>query len=329
MRGLGTLLGLLFFAFAGISNVAKAVIADVEISLRDVVRLEGRTFTLGDVAILKGSDTKLTSRLAQVLLGRIPRAGVTAKIEREAITRRIDRLMPGISKKLAWSGSSKTHVQGQYRLFDRQAYLAAAQQQFEDWLKQRYSEYDVKTVGHYEDLQVPDGQVRLQANVAQRDRLSKRMCVWVDLFVDDAHYNTLPVWFSVTAKAEVFEVRQSLSSGTPLTPEMLQSAWRDLTKVSDNPVSDLTMIEGQRLIRDLTKGTVLTDAVLQPVPDVVKGQQLRVRASVGNVTLIAKARALEDGNRGDPIRVERLDGSDSYLARVIDDGLAVVEEEYR
>ncbi|MGD9172496.1 MAG: flagellar basal body P-ring formation chaperone FlgA, partial [Candidatus Thiodiazotropha sp.] len=147
--------------------------------------------------------------------------------------------------------------------------------------------------------------------------------------IDDAHYTTLPVWFDVSAKAEVYELQQDLSAGTPLKAHMLKRTKRDIAAVNGEPVTALAVIEGQRLIRDLSQGTVLTNAALQPVPDVVRGQKLKVKASVGNVTLIAMARALEDGNRGDSIRVERLDGNDNYMARVLDIGLAVVEEDYR
>lgn len=314
---------------AGAVDAGPSIDAAIEVSLRDQIRLQGRTFTLGDIAELGGADSKLVSRLKRVLLGRTPRAGVSAQIKREAVASRIDRLLPGISKRVTWKGASQTHVQAQHHHFDRQAYLDAAQRHLDDWLDNHYREFAAKPVGSYEDLQLPTGKVTLKADVARRVRVSKRMCVWVDLLIDDTHYTTLPVWFDVTANAEVYELQRGLSAGTLLNPDMLKKAKRDIAAVSGEPVAALAVIEGQRLIRDLPGGTVLTKAALQPVPDVVKGQKLQVKASMGKVTLIATARALEDGNRGDPIRVERLDGSDNFMARILDIGLAVVEEDYR
>jgi flagella basal body P-ring formation protein FlgA len=313
----------------GTVEAGRTLTGTIEINMREQVRLQGRTFTLGDIAQLDGADSRLVSRLKRVLLGHTPRAGVTSQIERDAIASRIDRLSPGISKRVAWKGASKTRVQAQHRSFDRQAYLNSAQQFLDDWLGKRYKDFKAKPVGSYDDLQLPAGKVSIQAGVAQRVRVNKRMCVWIDLLIDDAHYTTLPVWFDVSAKAEVYELQQDLSAGTPLKAHMLKRTKRDIAAVNGEPVTALAVIEGQRLIRDLSQGTVLTNAALQPVPDVVRGQKLKVKASVGNVTLIAMARALEDGNRGDSIRVERLDGNDNYMARVLDIGLAVVEEDYR
>ncbi|MEW8041027.1 MAG: flagellar basal body P-ring formation chaperone FlgA [Candidatus Thiodiazotropha endolucinida] len=314
---------------AGIVDAGRTQTGAIEISLRDQVRLQDRTFTLGDIAQLDGTDSRLVSRLKRVLLGRTPRAGVSAQIGRDAVASRIDRLSPGISKRVTWKGAAQTRVQAQHHRYDRQAYLDAAQRHLDNWLGKRYKDFSAKPVGSYADLQLPAGKVAIQAEVARRDRVSKRMCVWVDLLIDEAHYTTLPVWFDVTSKAEVYELQRDLSAGTSLKPHMLKKSKRDLAAVSGEPVAALAVIEGQRLIRDLPSGTVLTKAALQPVPDVIRGQKLQVKASVGKVTLIATARALEDGNRGDPIRVERLDGSDNYMARVLDTGLAVVEEDYR
>lgn len=313
----------------GAVDAGQSIDAAIEVSLRDQVRLQGRTFTLGDIAELGGADTKLVSRLKRVLLGRTPRAGVSAQIKREAVASRIDRLLPGISKRVTWKGASQIHVQAQHHRFDRQTYLDVAQRHLDDWFDNHYREFATKPVGSYEDLQLSTGKVTLKADVAHRDRVSKRMCVWVDLLIDDTHYTTLPVWFDVTVNVEVYELQRDLSAGTPLIPDMLKKAKRDIAAVSGKPVAALAVIEGQRLIRDLPGGTVLTKAALQPVPDVVKGQKLQVKASMGKVTLIATARALEDGNRGDPIRVERLDGSNNFMARILDIGLAVVEEDYR
>jgi flagellar basal body P-ring formation protein FlgA len=304
--------------------VASPARSAVEISLRDEVRLEGRTFTLGDIADLHDSDARRVSRLERVMLGRVPRTGVSTRIDRDAVTARLERAQPGISTELAWKGASAVRVQGVQQSFDRQVYLDEAQQRLDEWLKARYSDYSLRPVGRNEDLRLPAGEVALQTTILRADRVNRRMCVWVDLQVDGEHYSSIPVWFEVSAQSDVYTLRSAAGAGTQLGPRMLQRTRYDLAKVSGTPVVDLTRLEGQRLTRDMPEGAVLTEAVLQPVPDVVKGQQIRVRASVGKVTLVARARALADGNRGDPVRVERLDGQDSYMTRVIGDGLAEV-----
>jgi flagella basal body P-ring formation protein FlgA len=106
---------------------------------------------------------------------------------------------------------------------------------------------------------------------------------------------------------------------------MLQKVPRDLALVSGVPLLDLKFLEGKRLSRDLPTGEVLTESVLELLPEVVKGEPVKVKVKVGQVTLIARARALQDGYLGDPVRVERMDGQDSYMTRVIDQGWTRVD----
>jgi flagella basal body P-ring formation protein FlgA len=240
------------------------------------------------------------------------------------VVARLERFQPGISRELVWKGAEMVRVWGVQHRFDRQAYLDRARNRLEDWLKARYSDYSLQPVGRYEDLHLPTGKVALQATIARDDRVSKRMCVWVDLQLDGAHYGSIPVWFKVTVQADLLTFRRTAASGTRLAPRMLRQTRYDLASVRGAPVVDLTRLEGQRLIRDMHEGAVLTEAVMQPVPDVVKGQRIEVRVSVGRVVLTAKARALTDGNRGDPVRVERLDGQERYMTRVIGDALVEV-----
>jgi flagella basal body P-ring formation protein FlgA len=329
MLSLAAVFGFLFLAVNGMANAGSAQTTEIVISLRSEAHLEGRTFTLGDIADISGRDKKLISRLQRLLLGRTPRAGVSAKIDRDLVSARVEHLIPGVSIPLAWVGAPKINVLAKSYPLKQQDYLTVAQQHLNNWLSERYQEFSTKPVGQYDDLHLPAGSVTIEAEVGRRDGISKRMCVWVDLLVKGAHYSTLPVWFKVKAEAEVYVLRRDHTAGTPVIPEMLQINRRDIAAVAGVAVAELTAIEGQRLVRDLPSGAVLTEADIQPMPDITKGQRVRIQASVGKVTLFATARALEDGNRGDPIRVERLDGSDSYMARVLDNGMAIVEEDYR
>ncbi len=315
---------IVMLAIATTTNAGINQVPEFEITLRGKVDIEGRTYTLGDIADLDGTDANQVSRLRRILIGKTPRAGVSAQINREAVAMRINRLLPGVSKKMTWTGPDMSLVQGVHHPFDTKIYVNSAQKYLNDWLGKHYDDYSTTLVGNYKDLQLLSGKVSLKADIANRDQVKKRMCVWVDILVDDQHFTTVPVWFGVTVKADVFELRKDFSAGDRLEQGILLKQQHDLTTISGIPVNDITSIEGQRLIRDLSKGVVLTEEMIQPIPDVVKGQTLLVKTSVGNVTLTVKARALEDGNQGDPVRVERLDGKDSYMAKVLGSGLAIV-----
>lgn len=304
---------------------AGTVRAAVDIALHDEVRIDARVYSLGDIAAVAADEAGLAARLAGVRIGRTPRAGVVAQVERADVAARIERVLPGRSASVHWSGADRTRVRSLEQPYVSARYVAAARDAIHDWLAARFDRFSTEPAGDYRDLRLPLGAVRLEAGLAPNAKVGKRLCVWVDLFVDNVRYRTLPVWFAVSAQAPVWVLDRPLRAGATVVPAMLRAARRDIAGLGAEPVADVAHLRGQRLTRDVAADTVLTGALLEPVPDVVRGQRVEVRAGAAGVTLTVAARALADGNRGDPIRVERLDGNASYRVRVVAAGVAVVE----
>ncbi|MCG8313063.1 MAG: flagellar basal body P-ring formation chaperone FlgA [Pseudomonadales bacterium] len=315
--------------FIGMSNMGHAKDKLLTIDLPEHVVLESRTITLGSIAKLKSNNQSLISKVSRVVLGNIPRAGASLTINREAISGRLQRVDSTLSDRLIWKGSQKVKINSNYKSYTKESYTQKAEKYLNRVLSKRYFDVSTKLVGQYKDLQLPSGEVSVNIELGNKDRVSKRMSVWVDVNVENKHYTSIPVWFDVTAMDEVLELVSAQSASTNLQEHMLKPSIRNVALVSGIPETNITSVLGYRIVRDLPKGAVLTKSVLEEVPDVVKGQKVRVQANVGRVTLFAVARALQDGNRGDSIRVERLDGKDSYLAKVLDSGLAIVGDDYR
>ncbi|ODB95135.1 flagella basal body P-ring formation protein FlgA [Candidatus Thiodiazotropha endoloripes] len=320
---------LIGLTFIGMSNSGYANDNLLTIELPNSVNLDSRTITLGDIAKLESKNQALVSKIARIVLGNVPHAGVSSSIDREAISKRLQRVDADIASRLVWKGSNKVTISSNYRSYNNESYTLKAENYLKQSLGNRYSDVTTKLVGQYKDLQLPSGKISLSINIRNKDRINKRMCVWVDVEIENKHYMSIPVWFDVTAMDEVLELVSAQPASTSLETHMLKSSTRNVALVTGVPLTEVSSVLGYRLARDLPKGAVLTQSVIEVIPDVVKGQTVRVQSSVGRVTLYAVARALQDGNRGDSIRVERLDGKDSYLAKVLDSGLAIVGDDYK
>ncbi|ODB85645.1 flagella basal body P-ring formation protein FlgA [Candidatus Thiodiazotropha endoloripes] len=315
--------------FVGMSNTGYANNNLLTIELPSNVNLDSRTITLHDIAKINGDNQALINKLSRIALGILPRAGVRLTIDREAISERLQRVDSDIDSHLVWKGSNKVTISSNYKFYKNERYTLKAENYLKQSLSIRYSDVTTKLVGQYKDIQLPSGKVSLNIGIRNKHRISKRMCVWVDVEVDNKHYTSIPVWFDVTAMDEVLELITAQSASTPLEDHMLKPSIRNIALVTGIPLSEFSSVVSHRLVRDLPKGAVITRSVIEVVPDVVKGQKVRIQASVGRVTLYAIARALQDGNRGDSIRVERLDGKESYLAKVLDSGLAIVGDDFK
>lgn len=297
----------------------------LEIQLREQVQVIGRYYTLGELAQVQGNDLKLVQRAERIRIGRTPRVGSNGQLTRETIVNRVERAIPMLTNNVLWKGAQLSLVQSAAVKYERQKYIGSAQRFLSGWLAQHVDDYAIRATGIHKDIELPPGAVRLIPSIGPKQKISKRMCVWLDVQVNDKHYRTLQVWFEVSAMSTVIEAIRELPAGAAVHPGSVRHAVADIAKVSGSPLQGLEELTGQRLTRKLSRGEVITSELLEPLPLVNKGQKVQVQASVGNVSLTVQGRALEDGYRGDRIRLERLDGHDRYAAVVIDNGLVSVD----
>ncbi len=293
------------------------------IDLRGQVELERRHYTLGDLAMIHAVDPALVQRMQRLQLGRTPRAGYSAVVNRGQIERRLERAIPDISQHIVWTGTEATTLQSAKVAYSETRYVTSARRYLSKQLSRRFSDHNIRITGAYKALLLPPGKVQLSPSLCSA-RIRKRSCIWIDVSVNGKHYRTIPVWFDVSVFANVLELTQALPAGAVVHDKWVQTRLRDVANVPGLPLQSLNQISGQRLVRSINSGTVLTRENFEPLPPVVKGQQVSVHSSVGSVTLIARARALEDGYPGRPVRLERLDGTDRYIGTVIDYGVVAV-----
>ncbi|HHJ13918.1 MAG TPA: flagellar basal body P-ring formation protein FlgA [Gammaproteobacteria bacterium] len=310
--------------FVSGSGMARAHASSFELELRDKVLLQHRYYTLADVAVMRGADPALLKRLGRVRLGRVPRVGRLTRLDRTRIAQRLNRLIPGIRKYLGWRGAEFVEISSAQSELKKERYLGLAQAYLSDELGRKFIKHEIRPAGEYRTLYLPPGEVEMVPSRGSGGKIGKRTCVWLDISVSGEHYRTLPVWFDVAAFAEVLELQRDLPAGSVVDPRWVKRSVRDVANLRGTPLGVKDQLEGKRARRALSAGTVLVAEGIEPLPPVVKGQQVKVRSRAGNITLTLRARALEDGYPGDAIRLERLDGSDSYVAVVIGENLVAV-----
>lgn len=281
---------------------------------------------LGQIAVVDTADVRIRQQLEALRIGRTARVGYRLRVSRREIASRIERAFPGLYRRLSWEGPSASTVRTHGTHFEVQRYVNVAEAFLRDWLRRQVREYQISAVGRLRDLEVPRGSIEAVARWgAPPEHISRRMCVWIDIAVEGEPYQSLPVWFAVSAFDEVLTARSDLVAGRVLEPELLQPEVRDLALIRGKPLRAGAVPEEKRLRVAVASGEALTEEVLTPVPAVAAGQQVTVQATVGHVSLTTLAIAAEDGEVGTRIRVRPPDGDASYAVRVVGKGLVYAD----
>lgn len=270
------------------------------IELRPQVQSTGPSVLLGDVAAIRTSELPLIRTLVRLPLGAAPGAGQSATLERDALADWIARragLQPG---DVEWRGAAATRVSSAAQFLGGEAVATAAEGHLRDWLRRLGWSAEVQLRRAPPDLHLPTGALRLQPRALGAAPPRRRMLVWVDVWVAQRFVRTVPVGFALSLPVE-----------PPLAgvPSQRTAALPVLSAAFESPAG--APGPGDALPRR-------ADAAASPL--VTRGQWAMLQSAVGIVRTEARVQVLQDGVRGDKVRVRHAASSAPMLARVTGPG---------
>jgi flagella basal body P-ring formation protein FlgA len=148
----------------------------------------------------------------------------------------------------------------------------------------------------------PGAALELQSSVFQR-LVSKKM---LNLPVTEGGKTRarIAVKVEVDAWAETYSTSQAVRRGEALSAANLAPVRLKVSQLPDNFVRQNKRIaEDFEAAGNMSSGTVLTQSMLKARPLVLKGSQVKVEVVNGSLILFAQGQALENGVRGQSIRV--------------------------
>jgi len=118
---------------------------------------------------------------------------------------------------------------------------------------------------------------------------------------------TFYFYFEIDARLHGFKAKNNLPNGTILAPEAIESAVFDLDEINDIPLEEF---EPNRWVLKnyIRQGTIILLRHLEPKPLVSRHDYVDALIKDGGLTITIRAQALNDGKKGDIIRIKTSDG---------------------
>lgn len=298
----------------------------VRIDISPMATTERAVYRLGDIATVHAADDATRRRLENTVIGHSPRVGQLGYVSRIDLEARLRSVLGGSDTAIQWTGAPIAKIRTQGREIPRARLVTAAETALRQWLEDKVGQASIHLLGDVEQVLVPDGEVAVRASISDSARLAQKMSVWVDVSVADEHYQSIPVWFDVDAMRQVYSVTNDLPPGHVLMLDDLSLSEVDIAAVKGHAWKVGTPLEDLRTRKWVARSSVLTEELLEAVPDIVKGQKVTVTATSGPVALQVAAVALKDGNVNDVIPVTRQQRQDRFQVVVTGKGQAVVAD---
>ena len=298
----------------------------ISIELKTATRVDGAVYRLSDVAFIRTEDRAAHSILNEIVIGRSPKVGQIGYVSRIDLEAKVRTAQPSWAETIHWTGASIAKVRTNGRELAREDVIAAADSTLRQWLEAQHGTATMELRTDLAPIYVPNGHAEVRARVAENARIASHLCIWVDVLVVGKHYQSVPLWYDVSAIRPVYRVTNDLPPGHVVTENDFEATEVDVAAVRGKTWPVTEVLENQRTTKWIAASAILTDDMLEAVPDVVKGERVIVTAASGPVALQVSAVALKDGNVDDRIMVTREQRLDKFQVLVTGKGQAVVAD---
>jgi flagella basal body P-ring formation protein FlgA len=157
-------------------------------------------------------------------------------------------------------------------------------------------------------------------------RVAGTVPVKVTFILESGHELAYAATARVRAFASVLVAAERLDRHEIVRGKALRREKREVTNLTDAYFSDPEEVRGQRTRRVISPGRIITASDVEEVPLVDRGAGVMVTVVMGRVTVTSKAKALEDGDMGECIKVQDLTTGKRMVGMVAGKGLVVLDE---
>lgn len=238
------------------------------VELLPEARVSAPQVTLGDVARLNAPSLPLMRKLVNLPLGTSPQPGQAAVVQRQALADWVRKSLGVEPDQLKWSGSPQARVVRVARRLRGDEIADAGMAAVRQWLAEQGQAGEARVRFPVRDMDIPEGDVRLQPRPIEHAPLRNRLLVWVDVWLGEQFVRAV----AVPLEVEAVKANPAKGSEPLLAAEM----------------GAMGVQRGEWAALRAGTGAVLLESRVEVLQDGRMGQSVRVRPATGTGPLTAR-----------------------------------------
>ncbi len=292
----------------------------IHIEIKDKVTLPEKQMVLGDIAYVSCNDPSLLERINGILIGNTPWPGYVRKIEKDIISARLAD--DGIDlKEVVFGNTASSLVTVESITITGEEIIKKAK----EYLLSRQSQPDGSEIVIESDripmdklLPVNEGDIRFEVSQTDANKERGNVQLIVRVFINDKQHLKIPVFFHIRVYEDVVTTTRKISRDTILDPDDIEIRRMETTKLMGVTFDTIEDLVGKRVIRSIPSNIPITADLVNNPPVIKKGDFIKVLVQSGNLHIVTKGVAKEDGYFGKIIRVKNIDSKKELYGRVED-----------
>ncbi|KAB2836969.1 MAG: flagellar basal body P-ring formation protein FlgA [Candidatus Brocadia sp.] len=313
LKGLILLPATIFFI------VHTTVAEIIKIDLREKVILPEKQIVLSDIASISCNNPLLLERVGNVFLGNTPWPGNVRKIERDLLAVRL--MDEGIDvNEVTYGSTTVSLVSAESTTITGSEILMAAKEYLLSNLSRSEDEIIIETDRMIQDKLLPASKedVRLEVTQVETNKDRGNVQLIVRILTNDKLCMKVPVFFNIRLYENIVTSSKKIDRNDTLTLDNLIISRMETTKLSRTVFSKVEELVGKRALRSILPNTPITPELVDNSPAIKKGDLIKVFIHTGNLHVVTKGVAKEDGCVGKIIRVKNIDSNKDLYGKVED-----------
>ena len=310
---------LIFLPIVIFSIIHTALGEKIYIEIKDKVTLPEKQMVLGDIAYVSCNNPSLLERINNISIGNTPWPGNVRKIEKDIINARL--MDEGIDfKEITYGSTTSSLITVESITITGEEIIRKAKEYFLSKLSRPESEIVIESDRPPMDKLLPanGGNIRWEISQidANKDRGNVQLIVRIS--INEKQYLKTPVFFTIRTYEDIVIANKKINRHDILSMDGLVIKRMETTKLAGVTFDDIEGLIGKRSIRPILPNIPITAEMIDNPPLIKKGDFIKVSVQSGNLHIVTKGVAKEDGYMGKVIRIRNIDSNKELYGKVED-----------
>ena len=314
------LLGLNVFIIliTGWLSVAHAL----DIRVKDHVTVNGDRVYLADIASFHPRKDNRVARLAGIEVASAPAPGKVLRFNRQFLTYKIGSAI-GNEEGVRLELPSSMEIRRKAQFIPRE--------QLKDIFRDhvlKHSSYSrdritFERINAPGEVALPQGQLHWEV-LERGDNMLGHVPLVISFRVDGKSIRKVPVSGKVSVSQRLLKAAKRIKSGMDIERGDLVLAMEERISLRDQVLTDPEEVVGKRAVRTIQPGQIITAKLIEEPPMVKKGKTVIIKAENNWLRVTVLGKVLENGRRGDQVRVLNISSGKEIFSIVRGPGLVEV-----
>lgn len=292
----------------------------ITISVAPEARVDGAFITLGQLAVITGTDTAWVKSLGQLKLGTAPSPGSSIVLTKELLNMRLAATGSNFSG-IVWEMPESVTVTTNSQTISGQTLIDKAVLKVRQQVGTMVATEDITILpsSRVQDIVTPVGQMELIADLPYGVRYAGPTNVAMMVKINGQLFTKVSINLDVKRYQQVVVVKDEIRPTDLFSTANLRYERMDIGKASAGYFTDMNKVVGLSARRSLKSGMVITDSMVAKPVMIKRGAVVNIVARIGDMEVMAMGQAMQDGVEGQLIRVQNVSSNKFISAKVLDE----------